>query len=219
MSLKKYIKEYEEKYGHISKDTYERFMQLVRDKKITAKDLQKIKKKIINLSFMTWSETSFVLYLIPKASPRPRSGRFGNFYVKDAKENNVLFEQFMTTTFGEIHERITTGCVARMDIYMPIPSTMNRVDAVLAELKLIRPLPKPDWDNLGKTYSDMVQRSLLAEDSLVIDGRVRKFYSYKPRIELVFSYQDKYDSLYNKRKVESWATYDPEMDVERDYIE
>src|SRR5690606_35289138 len=95
-----------------------------------------------------------------------------------------------------------------MDMYLPIPSGMSKIDILLAELKLIRPLSRPDWDNFGKTYSDMIQKHLLLEDCLVVDGRVRKFYSLKPRIEIRIIYQDKFDSKFNKRKVESWNVYD-----------
>ena len=60
---------------------------------------------------------------------------------------------------------------------------MSLVNQVLAELGLIRPLKKPDFDNLAKTYSDMTQGILLFDDALIIEGISRKWYSCKPRIE------------------------------------
>jgi hypothetical protein len=97
---------------------------------------------------------------------------------------------------------------------------MNRIDKILSELKLIRPMVKPDWDNAGKTYSDMIQKHLLLEDCLIIDGRTRKFYSIKPRIEINIKYMKKYDCKYNKKKIESWKFYEELEDkiVERDAI-
>jgi Holliday junction resolvase RusA-like endonuclease len=78
---------------------------------------------------------------------------------------------------------------------------MRLVDQVLAEMGLIRPLKKPDFDNLAKTYSDMVQGVLLYDDALIIEGISRKWYSCKPRIEIKFKYMTSYDSDYNKKRI------------------
>ena len=80
---------------------------------------------------------------------------------------------------------------------------MNTLDTVLAELGLIKPVTTPDWDNFGKTYSDMVQKYLLLNDSLITDGSVKKRYSLKPRVEITITYLLNYDCLYNKRVIEN----------------
>ena len=78
---------------------------------------------------------------------------------------------------------------------------MRENEKILAEMGYIRPISKPDWDNVGKTYSDMIQGTLLFDDSLIIEGISRKFYSIKPRIEIKIEYMKKYDSLYNTNKM------------------
>ena len=78
---------------------------------------------------------------------------------------------------------------------------MNKVDTVLAELGWIRPITKPDWDNLGKTYSDMIQSTLLEDDSLIIEGTSKKYYSLKPRIEIHIEWADEHDCPYNYNKL------------------
>ena len=78
---------------------------------------------------------------------------------------------------------------------------MSLVNQVLAELGLIRPVKKPDFDNLAKTYSDMTQGVLLFDDALIIEGISRKWYSCKPRIEITFKYMEDFDSDYNKKKI------------------
>ena len=214
----KKIDDYEAKYGGVSKETNERFLQAVKEKKFKAKDIKELKDAILRMSKMTYSESTFIVYMEPEASPRPRLGKFGTFYVKGAMDANLFFADFMKTV-NEHVEKISTACKVDMDMYVPIPkSAMNRVEAILAELKIIRPIVRPDWDNFGKKYSDMVQKSLLVEDSLVVDGRVRKFYSFKPRIELKFTYQDKYDSKYNKKRIESWGTFQESGAGERENI-
>ena len=78
---------------------------------------------------------------------------------------------------------------------------------MLAELGMIKPITTPDWDNLGKTYSDMVQKWLLLNDSLITEGSVSKRYSLKPRVEITITYALNYDSIYNKRVIENSKSY------------
>ena len=46
----------------------------------------------------------------------------------------------------------------------------------------IRPTKKPDFDNIAKIVCDSLNTIAYKDDSQVIDGQVRKFYSEKPRI-------------------------------------
>ena len=96
---------------------------------------------------------------------------------------------------------ITTPCKFTCRSYLPIPKSMSAIEKILAEMGLIRPITKPDWDNIGKTYSDMIQGMLLLDDSLIIEGVSKKYYSTKPRVEIYIEYMEKYDCLYNERKI------------------
>ena len=78
---------------------------------------------------------------------------------------------------------------------------MNNVEKICAELGIIRPTSKPDWDNVAKAYCDMIQGILIYDDSLIVEGNSRKFYSLKPRIEIKIEYMEDYDSKFNKRKI------------------
>lgn len=207
---KKDMDKYTKEYGDIPSDFSERFNLLLNTLKLDNKTLTLLKEKTKKLLKHKWEKQKYVIYMFPKATPRSRfSGRTKKFYVKDARTNNDSFKDFCKE--NSINELITTPCHLVIDNYMPMPK-MNKVDTILAELKLIRPIPKPDWDNLGKTYSDMIQNNVLLDDCLIIDGRSRKFYSLKPRIEVSLKYMTKYDCIYNKRKVESWGTYSKNKD-------
>ena len=78
---------------------------------------------------------------------------------------------------------------------------MSSVDKVLAELGFIRPISKPDWDNLAKAYCDMIQGFLLEDDSLIIEGVSKKFYSVKPRVEITLEWMESHDSKFNENKI------------------
>lgn len=211
-------RDYEMKYGEIPKDYIKRFVKLLRDSKVKESDIKKIRDRMKRLLHMPTEEISFIIYMTPKATPRPRLGRSGTFYVKGAFDNSKIFKDFMESQFPEMHH-ITTPCTFNVNLFMPIPSSgMSRLDKILAELRMIKVISKPDWDNLGKTYSDMVQKHLLLEDSLVYDGRVRKFYSSLPRIEITIKYDTMYDSNYSKKKIESWKNYDSDKSIDREVI-
>jgi Holliday junction resolvase RusA-like endonuclease len=77
---------------------------------------------------------------------------------------------------------------------------MNIIEKILSELGFIRPLTKPDWDNVAKAYCDMIIGYLIYDDSQIIEGSSSKYYSSKPRIEIELEYMEDYDSNFNRRK-------------------
>ena len=196
---KKDIREYDEKYGLIPTDKEERLKFLMSQAKNAEKTFAPVDGEIKRIQGIKWKTVKYVIYLIPKASPRPRRSLNGHFYVNGAADNKRFFKNFYKETLNI--PIIDTPCKFYCDSYLPIPSDMSLVNQVLAELGLIRPVKKPDFDNLAKTYSDMTQGVLLFDDALIIEGISRKWYSCKPRIEITFKYMEDFDSDYNKKKI------------------
>jgi Holliday junction resolvase RusA-like endonuclease len=215
---KKELQEYHEKYGNVPKNFYERFNYVLNSVKFSQKDIEKLQHGAKKLLKAKWEELNFVIYFLPKSTPRPRSGKHG-FYVKGAADNSKAFKEFIENSEDDFGI-ITTATKFLVDIYIPTPNQMNKHEKILSELKLIRPVVKPDWDNAGKTYSDMIQKHLLLDDSVIVDGRTRKFYSARPRIEIKMKFMTKYDCRFNKKKVENWKFYEELEDkiLERDSI-
>ena len=196
---KKDIREYDEKYGLVPTDKEERLKFLMSQAKNAEKTFAPVDGEIKRIHGIKWKTVKYVIYLIPKASPRPRRSLNGHFYVNGAADNKRFFKNFYKETLNI--PIIDTPCKFYCDSYLPIPSDMSLVNQVLAELGLIRPVKKPDFDNLAKTYSDMTQGVLLFDDALIIEGISRKWYSCKPRIEITFKYMEDFDSDYNKKKI------------------
>ena len=192
-------REYEEKYGDIPKDQQKR-LDWIRKNTKSKRAFDKLEEEIKRIKSIKWIDLSYTIYLLPKGTPRPRSCKSGHFYVKGAADNKRFFKKFYKETLNT--PMIETPCKFYCDAYLPIPSGMNILDRMLAELGLIRPINKPDFDNLAKTYSDMTQGILLAEDAYIIEGVSRKWYSYKPRIEIRFSYMEKCESSFNKKRID-----------------
>ena len=172
--MNKTEKEYIEKYGNIPKDHDNRLSYLLSTLKC-GKVKESFCNTIDNINSIKWKKLSYIIYLIPKGTPRPRAGKFGVFYVKGAKDNKKLFRQFIDSQ--KDIQLITTAVKLECVSYLPIPNSMNWVEKVLSEMGLIRPITIPDFDNLVKTYTDMMKDSLLYDDSLIIEGTSKKYYS------------------------------------------
>ena len=205
MPSKKELDLYKDTYGEVSNDCIERIYDFLDN--ISDKQLGGVRQDIEKNLNTKWKSISFIFYFIPKATPRARFSGFGkHFYVSDAMNNRKLMENFVKKELDDF-ELITTACKFYCDCYFPIPKSMNKSEQLRAEMKLINNLTKPDWDNLGKTYSDMIQNTIIMDDSLIIEGRVRKYYSSKPRVELTIEYADRYDSKYNMKNITKRKQY------------
>lgn len=197
-------KEYVEKYGGIPESFLDRIDLLLKG------NFSKYRGTILNevdrILHIEWKTVNIIVNLVPKSTPRPRySGTTHSFYVKGAADNRKRFRKFMEESGLE---PILTPMKISITSYLPIPSGMNKLEKLLAEMRLIRPISKPDWDNLGKTYSDMIQEKLILDDALIIEGISRKFYSLKPRIEVSISYMTEFDSVYNEDKIDKMMRKD-----------
>lgn len=194
-------KDYIEKFGNIPNTRLERFIHLI--KKLNIKrGLENIFDEMHRINNIKWKRLDIVISLEPKATPRARANRQKNiFYVKGASNNRKRFRKFMDKIGCDM---IITPIKFKCDIYVNISSGMSKVEKLLAELGFIRPVNRPDWDNFGKTYSDMVQEQLVLDDSLIVEGLVRKFYSCKPRVEITLEYMEDFDSKFNKDRIYSY---------------
>ena len=190
-------KEYNELYGDIPSDYEGRLDYLIKDMKLS-KFKVPIMKYLNKILKIKWNKLSYTIYLLPKATPRPRMGNRGVFYVKGAKDNKKFFENFIKDQDILL---ITTPVKFYCTSYFPIPKSMSSAEKIAAELGFIRPVSKPDWDNVGKAYCDMIQDILIYDDSLVVEGVSKKFYSVKPRIEITIEYMEDYDCEFNKKKI------------------
>lgn len=197
--MKKEEIEYSNKYGDIPKDDIKRLNYFFLNNRLSKNVKTSIFPTINKNLNIKWKQINFVLYLLPKATPRPRYNFQKHiFYVNGAKKNKEKFIKFINKCDIDL---ITTPCKFKCISYLPIPSSMSTLEKLLAELQLIYPITKPDWDNIGKTYSDMIQGSLIYDDSLIIEGISKKYYSLKPRVEIEIEYMETYDSEYNKKKI------------------
>jgi Holliday junction resolvase RusA-like endonuclease len=166
-------------------------------------DLEKIKEEETRIQNINWEEVIITLPIEPKPSPRPRySFKTKHFYVKGAKSNKNIIKEYINSNI------IYTRTNLLVKTYQPTPiHLMDNNEIYLAEKELILPIQNPDWDNLGKTYSDMIQEYLILNDNIVNPGSVEKYYSLIPRVVIIIRYQKDFDSKFNKKKILNSTQY------------
>ncbi len=193
-------KEYQEKFGHLPNTQEEILIYLENNLKLNKNKIEEEEMKINNLE---WKKISILLPIIPKPTPRPRYHfKTNHFYVKGAQQNKKIIKEYIDDL-----DIIYTRTKLLVKTYQLSPSSMTNTELYLAEKGVICPIQDPDWDNLGKAYSDMLQGILLLNDNIIQVGTVEKYFSIKPRVELFLEYQDGFDCKFNKRKVENSTGY------------
>lgn len=201
---RKNIERYKKEFQDIPIDQVDRIYEYMESRKFNKKNIEHLYSRIKDISGIKEKYIKIVFYIIPEATPRPRMG-IGHFYVKNAKSNND-FVKLMVKNKKDLYHFITTPCEFIVKNYFPIPKSFNKTDTLLAEMGLIDVITRPDWDNLGKTYSDMVQKYILADDSLITIGSSYKFYSLKPRVEIFIKYKENHSCKHNKKLIEKYIS-------------
>ena len=186
--LPKNLKSYIEKFKDLSCVNFERIKTFIKEHKFNKNDVKKFKNAVDKFVNRDTTTIKIILYIIPEPTPRPRLA-FNHFYVKNSSSNNKFIEVLVKEN-RDVFQLIKTECKFKVNCFLPTPKYFRKVKTLLAELGIIRPTRRPDWDNLGKTYSDMVQKWIIEDDSLIVDGETHKYYSLKPRVEIIIEYFD-----------------------------
>ena len=209
---------YESKFSAIPRDYMERLSWMY-DKFNISKEKS---EHIINMRNQMIEQLNFgkdyliILYEIPEGAVRPRARRinksnvisnainnpgFIQVYSPNAASDRVYLQRLLSNKdFAQFNQLIYTPCSIEFNAYFQTPKVFNSTDTYLAELGCIRPICKPDFDNIEKKYADMYNGNVWLDDSLVIDGSIHKYYSILPRVEIKLRYLN---MLFNKYQYNS----------------
>lgn len=219
-SRKTILKEYKENYDRVEVDKCLRLTNYI-NSSFKYKDLSKLGEMVYKLKTEEeYEEISFILYECPMKYHRHRvEWKTKRVYSPNAKENHDFFEKISGDLVQMKTKIICTPCIVDIKCYFPIPKNFNKFETVLAEMELIEYIKTPDFDNLGKSYCDMQNMITFLDDSLIIDGRIRKFYSLKPRVEINIKYKKKHSIKKNHQSVINSILFEKYRDsVDIDYI-
>jgi|SRR5690606_31633029 len=129
----------------------------------------------------------FVVYGEPLAQGRPRATSVnGHVRMYDPKKSRDYKNYIRLAASEYAPDKLLEGPIAlELRVYRPIPKSFSRRKTELAENGDIRPTTKPDVDNYVKSVKDALKNVIWKDDSQVVRILVEKFYSQKPRIEIV----------------------------------
>jgi Holliday junction resolvase RusA-like endonuclease len=119
----------------------------------------------------------------PMGKERVRLTRVGHAYTP---ERTVNYESRLALAAQQaMAERAPLDGPLDVEIvaFMAIPESKPKKWKAAALAGEIRPTKKPDYDNFAK-ICDALNLIVWIDDAQVVDGRIRKFYSDRPRMEI-----------------------------------
>ena len=220
--------EYEEKYSMIPNDYGERIAWM--DEKYKLND--SLRDSIINRATNIINNIEFydfliVLYMVPEGTPRHRyrlitpknymsaalNTPYVHVYQPRAAEDHKYLHKLVDTEIIQLEQFIQTPFACNINAFFPTPSTYNRTDTFIAEMGLDYNVRLGDVDNLMKHYLDMFNQTVWLDDRLCFSGRLNKFYSIKPRVEIQIKYANCAMNKYQYDKITRSVNYDNEIPI------
>lgn len=227
-SRKEKMIEYERKYGHIPKDYIERLNWMYDTLKIDDVKSEEILQARANYINSTYFETiRMIMYEIPEYTPRPRArminragilnsvgtNSFIQVYSITGRANREYMAMFKKENLAYLEQLLYTPCDIEYRAYFPTPSYYNKTQIFLAEIGLDRPLIKPDFDNIEKSYSDAFTGNIWIDDIVVVDATLRKYYSILPRVEIDLKYSNQLCNIHQYKSMIKRKDYTPDMKI------
>ena len=205
--------DYDKNYYGIPLEYKDRLNYMIEKYNVKESKMEEIiNKKFAMESNLFYYDLNLVLYEEPEGTPRPRfrivnrknfnneaisNSEFVHVYSINAREDNIFMKKLVEQELLSLNSLINTPCNICFNAFYKTPSYFSITDKFMAEIGLIDPVSKPDWDNIGKKYSDMYNHNIWIDDNLVKKGVVEKFYSILPRVEIQLRYLN---CVYNKHQ-------------------
>lgn len=118
----------------------------------------------------------------PVSKARPRVCKWGTFTpIKTVNYETLVKELFIISK----QEKMNGMLEVQIRCYFTIPKSTSKKNKVKMENKTMRPVKKPDLDNLAKICLDALNKLAFEDDSQVVDLTISKHYDNEPRVEIL----------------------------------
>jgi Holliday junction resolvase RusA-like endonuclease len=170
-----------------------------------------------------------VFYEVPEYTPRPRArlinkagiinaatgnNSFIQVYSITGRQNREYMKMYTQQNLGELEGLLCTPCDIEYNVYFPTPSYYNKTQVFLAEIGLDRPLTKPDFDNIEKSYADSFTGNIWIDDIVVVDASFHKYYSILPRVEINLKYANHVYNVHQYKAMTNRKDFTTEMHLQ-----
>ena len=125
----------------------------------------------------------------PQGKGRPRFTKVGNFARVYTPDSTVAYEELVRLEYRrqcqdyQFQEGVPLD--VRIMAYYDIPKSVGKEKRQQMISHQLRPLKKPDCDNIIKCVLDALNQIAYKDDAQVVDCHIRKLYSENPRIEVL----------------------------------
>jgi Holliday junction resolvase RusA-like endonuclease len=132
-------------------------------------------------------QINFTVYGEPVAQGRPRATIIkGRARMYDPKKSSDYKDYVRLAASKYAPEKLLEGPLSlQVRIYRPIPAHTSKKKTEQAEAGIIRPTTKPDTDNYVKGIKDALNKVIWRDDSQIVELVAGKYYSERPRVEVV----------------------------------
>jgi Holliday junction resolvase RusA-like endonuclease len=129
----------------------------------------------------------FTVYGTPVAQGRPRFSSQGGFTRAYDPKKSKDFKKYVKLVAAEHRpKKLFEGPLQLfIRVYKPTLKNFSKKKLAAAESGELRPVTKPDVDNYVKGIKDACNQILWKDDSQVVELLASKWYSEKPRIEIM----------------------------------
>jgi Holliday junction resolvase RusA-like endonuclease len=155
----------------------------------------------INNIFNEFKDYAQNIYVIPItiwAEPTPYSPlrvnhATGHVYVPNKAKlvkhiRDLIVSEIGLTNFTNGFFPVFQETIVKTSLYLPTPNHFSKKCKFLAEMKVLRPISKPDSDNILKILFDSIKDFLIYDDAQIVSEITEKYYSTKPRMEVEIIY-------------------------------
>lgn len=116
------------------------------------------------------------------AKGRPRVTRNATYTPQKTKDYERLVQQYFSINYKG--EPLEGPVRINILLYMYIPKKVSKKRRAMKESREILPIKQPDWDNMGKSITDALNKLAYQDDNQIVEAHVYKYYSTDPRAEI-----------------------------------
>ena len=126
---------------------------------------------------------SFTIPGNPMGKQRARTLKTGRSYTP---KETVNYETLVKMAYDQLEDKQYFDGQIKIIITatFPIPKSASKIKAKLMAEGKIRPIKKPDWDNIGKIICDSLNGIAYHDDSQIVGGLVKKYYGEIPMVKV-----------------------------------
>ena len=136
------------------------------------------------MSFMV----TYIVYGEPVGKGRPRFARRGKFTSTYTPQKTKTYEdeiRMMAKAAMGASEPLDTPMTVAIYIRVGIPASYSKQKRKDALAGIIKPMKKPDLDNVAKCFLDSMNEIVYLDDKQVVNLHVTKVYAETPAVQVM----------------------------------